>query len=110
MSQWRCEVKSLFDIPASAFTPAPKVVSTVLELRPRNQPKAEADAEVLRKVVAAAFGQRRKMLRASLRQLTRDSERLLKEAGLDPTARAESLTVEEFCALARTLQNWEIAD
>lgn len=104
MSQWRCEVKSLFDIPASAFTPPPKVVSTVIELRPRNKPKAPADPRVLEKVVAAAFGQRRKMLRASLRQLSSDAEQLIKDAGLDPTARAESLTVEDFCALARTLQ------
>jgi 16S rRNA (adenine1518-N6/adenine1519-N6)-dimethyltransferase len=101
MSQWRCEVASLFDVPASAFTPPPKVVSSVLELRPRPRPLADAEPAVLEKVVAAAFGQRRKMLRASLRQLTDNSEVLLEEAGIEPTARPESLCVEEFCALAR---------
>lgn len=104
MSQWRCEVKGLFDIPASAFTPPPQIVSTVVELRPRPRPKAAADAALLETVVAAAFGQRRKMLRASLRQITPDTERLIEEAGLDPTARAEALSIEEFCALARAFQ------
>jgi 16S rRNA (adenine1518-N6/adenine1519-N6)-dimethyltransferase len=104
MSQWRCETSNLFDVPASAFTPPPKVTSTVIGLKPREHPLFSANATVLETVVAAAFGQRRKMIRASLRQLCDDSEGVIKEAGLIPTARAEVLSIEEFCALARAVE------
>ncbi len=105
MCQWCCEVKMLFDVSPRAFTPPPKVTSTVVRFVPREKPLAEADAGILEKVVAAAFGQRRKMLRTALKSLAAEKRRnataLLEEAGIPPTARAEELTVEEFCALAR---------
>jgi 16S rRNA (adenine1518-N6/adenine1519-N6)-dimethyltransferase len=101
-TQWRCEVRLLFDIPPAAFVPAPKVTSTVVRLVPRPVPLCEADPAILAKVVAAAFGQRRKMLRASLRTLAdADAADLCAAAGLDPTARAEEIPIEGFCALAR---------
>ena len=101
MTQWRCRANALFDVPPRAFTPAPKVTSTIIGLEPRPEPLAAARAEVLEAVVAAAFGQRRKMLRSSLKQISADPVALLTGAGLEPTLRAENLTVEEFCALAR---------
>ena len=101
MVQWRCRARALFDLPPRAFTPAPKVTSTVIGLEPRTEPLAPADATRLEAVVAAAFGQRRKMLRSSLRQLSADPVGLLQSAGLEPTLRAENLSVEQFCALAR---------
>ena len=99
--QWRCRVRRLFDIPPRAFTPSPKVTSTLVELTPRAEPLAAADPDALEKVTAAAFGQRRKMLRSSLKTLGTDPEALLAAAGIAPTARAEELSVTEFCALAR---------
>ena len=100
-TQWRCRVRRLFDIQPSAFTPPPNVVSTVVELVPRAEPLAPADPTALERVTAAAFNQRRKMLRSSLKALGVDSETLLGRAGIVPTRRAEELSVEEFCALAR---------
>ena len=101
MTQWRCEVRRLFDLPPRAFTPPPKVTSTVVQLVPRATPLAPAEPAILERVVAAAFGQRRKMLRAALRTLAAEPEPLLLRAGIAPTARAEELSVEQFCALAR---------
>lgn len=101
MAQWRCAVRKQFDLPPRAFVPPPKVVSTVIGLVPHPAPLADADWRSLETVVAAAFGQRRKMLRSSLRTLTADSERLLNEAGIAGTRRAEDLDVAAFCALAR---------
>ncbi|MBT4688613.1 MAG: 16S rRNA (adenine(1518)-N(6)/adenine(1519)-N(6))-dimethyltransferase RsmA [Rhodospirillaceae bacterium] len=101
MVQWRCAATALFDLPPRAFTPAPKVTSTVIGLTPLVEPRAPADAAILERVVAAAFGQRRKMLRASLKQVSSDPLALLAAAGLEPTLRAENLSVEQFCALAR---------
>ncbi len=102
-TQWRAEARALFDVPARAFTPPPKVTSTVVRLTPRQAPLAPAPAKALHDVVKAAFGQRRKMLRASLKAVASDSEALLAAAGIEPTRRAESLAIEEFCALARQL-------
>jgi 16S rRNA (adenine1518-N6/adenine1519-N6)-dimethyltransferase len=99
--QWLCEAKILFDIPPRAFTPAPKVTSSVVRLVPRPAPLAPADRATLERVTAAAFGQRRKMLRSSLRSLGVPIEPLLAAAGIVGTARAEELSVAEFCALAR---------
>ena len=99
--QWRWTATRVFDLPPSAFVPPPKIWSTVVALAPRPAPLGEADPQVLQQVTAAAFGQRRKMLRSSLRTITADSEALLAAAGLDPTARAETIPVEGFCALAR---------
>ncbi|OAN53166.1 16S rRNA (adenine(1518)-N(6)/adenine(1519)-N(6))-dimethyltransferase [Paramagnetospirillum marisnigri] len=102
ITQWRCEVRALFNVDRRAFTPPPAVTSTVAEIVPRATPLAPARFETLERVTAAAFGQRRKMLRSSLRQLG-NAEALLDVAGLPGTARAEEISVEGFCALARAL-------
>ena len=101
--QWLTEPKILFDVAPSAFVPPPKVTSSVVALVPRRVPLAPADKRVLERVTAAAFGQRRKMLRASLKTLGAPVEPLLAAAGIAPTSRAEELSVGEFCALARAL-------
>ncbi len=102
-AQWRAEVRLLFDIGPQAFVPAPKVTSTIVELTPRAKPLAEAEWSKLERVTAAAFNQRRKMLRAALKSLWPDADAKLEQAGIDPTRRAETLSIEEFCALARLL-------
>ena len=102
ITQWLCEVRPLFNIDRRAFTPPPAVTSTVVRLDPRSAPAAPAAFDVLERVTAAAFGQRRKMLRSSLKSLG-DADALLAASGIPPTARAEELPVESFCALARTL-------
>ncbi|MGE0714450.1 MAG: 16S rRNA (adenine(1518)-N(6)/adenine(1519)-N(6))-dimethyltransferase RsmA [Alphaproteobacteria bacterium] len=99
--QWLCRVQRLFDVPPSAFVPPPKVVSSVIGITPCGSPAAPADRALLERVTQAAFGQRRKMLRAALRPL--GGEALLDAAGILPTRRAEELSVAEFCALARAL-------
>jgi len=104
MTQWRAEVEGLFEISPRAFTPPPKVHSRLVRITPRPQPLAPADAKILERVVAAAFGQRRKMLRVSLRQLGPEPERLLAAAAVAPTARAEQLDIEAFCRIARALE------
>jgi 16S rRNA (adenine1518-N6/adenine1519-N6)-dimethyltransferase len=101
--QWLCDARILFDVPPRAFVPPPKVTSTVVALTPRAQPLAPASKEALERVTAAAFGQRRKMLRTSLKALGVPVEPLLLRAEVAPTARAEELSVEEFCALAQPL-------
>ena len=102
LAQWLCEVEPLFEVNPRAFTPPPKVTSTVVRLTPREEPLAPCPFAALEKVTAAAFGQRRKMLRSSLKSLG-DAEALCRAAGLDPTARAETVPVEGFCALARAV-------
>jgi 16S rRNA (adenine1518-N6/adenine1519-N6)-dimethyltransferase len=97
------EAARLFDVAARAFVPPPNVVSTVVRLTPRPTPLCVAPAEAFEAVTAAAFGQRRKMLRTALKSLKVDAEALLAAAGIAPTARAEELPVEAFCALARAL-------
>ena len=99
--QWRAEVRRALTIPARAFTPPPKVDSAVVTLTARTDPEP-ADWHTMERVTAAAFGQRRKMLRASLKPLG-DAEGLLTTAGLRPTARAEEIDVAGFAALARAL-------
>ncbi len=101
--QWLAEPQILFDIPPRAFVPPPKVTSSVVRIVPLNEPLARAEKSTLERVTAAAFGQRRKMLRTSLRTLGIPVEPLLDHAGVAPTARAEELAVVEFCALARVL-------
>ncbi|MGE4065052.1 MAG: 16S rRNA (adenine(1518)-N(6)/adenine(1519)-N(6))-dimethyltransferase RsmA [Rhodospirillaceae bacterium] len=103
LTQWLCDVEQLFHVNPKAFTPPPAVNSTVVKLMPRAAPLAPARRETLERVTAAAFGQRRKMLRQSLKSLGGDGEALCHAAGIAPTARAEVLTVEQFCALARVL-------
>jgi 16S rRNA (adenine1518-N6/adenine1519-N6)-dimethyltransferase len=101
--QWVCEVKLAFDINPRAFTPAPKVTSTVVHLTPRPAPLAPAPREALERLTQAAFGQRRKMLRTSLKAVYPNPEELLAAAGIDATRRGETLSVEEFCRLARMI-------
>lgn len=102
-AQWRCDVRPLFTLPPRAFTPAPKVASTVVELTPRSAPLADADPDILEELVAAAFGQRRKMLRAALKGVFADPQATLTAVGIAPEARAETVSIEGFCALARAL-------
>ena len=99
--QWLAEAHIVFDIPPRAFVPPPKVTSSVVGIVPRPEPLAPATQSELERVTAAAFGRRRKMLRASLKSLGLPVEQLLERAGITPTARGEELTVAEFCALAR---------
>ena len=101
--QWVADARIVFDVPARAFVPPPNVTSSVVNIVPRAEPLAPTDKRALERVTAAAFGQRRKMLRASLKSLGVAAEPLLARAGLPPTARAEELSVGEFCALARAL-------
>jgi len=103
LAQWRCRARIVMDLPPEAFTPPPKVRSAVVHLEALAEPIAPADPAVLSRVVAAAFGQRRKMLRASLRGLAPDIGDRLRAAGVTPTQRAEELSVETFAALAREL-------
>jgi 16S rRNA (adenine1518-N6/adenine1519-N6)-dimethyltransferase len=102
LSQWRAKPKILFDVSPRAFTPPPKVTSSILHIEPLAEPVAPARLSDLEAVTAAGFGHRRKMLRQSLKSLTPDAEALVRAAGLDPTARAENLSVSDFAALART--------
>ncbi|HEV8464957.1 MAG TPA: 16S rRNA (adenine(1518)-N(6)/adenine(1519)-N(6))-dimethyltransferase RsmA [Pseudolabrys sp.] len=99
LAGWRTEAKLLFDVAPSAFVPPPKVTSSVVRLTPRPVPLA-CQSIALQRVTEAAFGQRRKMLRQSLKTLGVDAGALLSEAGIEPTARAEEIPVEGFVALA----------
>jgi len=107
LAQWLCEVRPAFTVPARAFTPPPKVTSTLLRLDPRPRPLCPADAGALQRVCAAAFGQRRKMIRTSLKQLPVDAARLLDAAGIAGELRAEQVDIAGFCALARALEQAE---
>ncbi|MBK0398852.1 16S rRNA (adenine(1518)-N(6)/adenine(1519)-N(6))-dimethyltransferase RsmA [Limibaculum sp. M0105] len=102
LAQWRSSARIVFDVPPSAFVPPPKVTSSVVHIRP-TPPRAEVDPRLLEKVVAAAFSQRRKMLRQSLKSLGTDPLGVLAHAGIDPTRRAETLSIDEFLTLARSV-------
>jgi 16S rRNA (adenine1518-N6/adenine1519-N6)-dimethyltransferase len=104
LANWRAETKILFDISPAAFVPQPKVTSSVVRLIPRPSPEA-CDRRALEQVSAAAFGQRRKMLRQSLKSLSVDPARLAAAAHVDPTRRAETIPVGGFVAMARELSN-----
>ena len=104
LSQWRADPRIVLDLPPEAFTPAPKVSSAVVHLKALPQPRFEADPDVLNKVVAAGFNQRRKMLRSALKALAPDIEDRLLAAGIKPTERAEQVPIEGFCALAREME------
>ncbi len=99
LANWRCETRLMFDVSPSAFVPPPKVTSSVVQLIPRPAPAA-CHARALQRVTAAAFGQRRKMLRQSLKSLGVDPGALLEAAGIEPTARAEEIPVKGFVKLA----------
>ena len=103
LAQWRCEAKIVLTLPPDAFVPAPKVHSAVVHLVALPQPRYPADGKVLERVVAAAFNQRRKMLRSALKGVAPDIEAKLRAAGIEPTRRAEEISLEGFCALAREL-------
>lgn len=100
MCQWAADVKKLFDLPPGAFIPPPKVTSTVVQFTPRTS-REDVPWEALEKVTKAAFSQRRKMLRASLKGFIASPQAVLEAAGIDPERRAESLTVPEFCILTK---------
>ena len=99
LTQWLCATELAFNVDARAFTPPPKVTSTVVTLTPYVEPSFPARFEAIERITAAAFGQRRKMLRASLKSLGLN----LEAHGIDPTRRGETLTVGEFCRLANAL-------
>ncbi len=102
LAQWRAEARIVFDVSPRAFTPPPKVTSAVIHVRPGDQPPGVAPAR-LEAITAAAFAQRRKMLRQSLKAVTADPLSMLAAAGIDPVRRAETLSIAEFVALARAL-------
>ena len=101
LAQWRSVPKRLFDVSRSAFVPPPKIISSVVRLEPLAEPAAPAHLSDLERVTAAAFGQRRKMLRQSLKSLAADAEDRIRAAAIAPTARPEQLSVAEFASLAR---------
>ncbi|UVK53670.1 16S rRNA (adenine(1518)-N(6)/adenine(1519)-N(6))-dimethyltransferase RsmA [Mesorhizobium sp. AR02] len=100
LAGWRTQARIAFDVPPQAFTPPPKVTSSVVHLEPRTTP-LPTDVKKLGRVTEAAFGQRRKMLRQSVKSL--GGEALLERAGIDPTRRAETLSVEEFVRLTNAV-------
>jgi 16S rRNA (adenine1518-N6/adenine1519-N6)-dimethyltransferase len=101
LSQWLCQAHMEFELPPGAFSPPPKVSSSVVTLTPREKPLVDVEMGALEKAMAAAFGQRRKMLRGALKSLNVDPEKLLAAAGIDGTFRAEALDVATLCRLAR---------
>jgi 16S rRNA (adenine1518-N6/adenine1519-N6)-dimethyltransferase len=101
LAQWRADPKIVMTLPPEAFTPAPKVHSAVVHVKRLEGPRFPADFAVLQRITAMAFNQRRKMLRSSLKGLGPDVEAKLLAAGIAPTARAEEIGLEQFCALAR---------
>lgn len=103
LAQWRSDAKIVLSLPPDAFTPPPKVSSAVVHLEALDSPRYPANAATLSRVVAAAFNQRRKMLRAALKGTTPDIEDRLIAAGIKPTERAEQVPLEAFCALAREI-------
>lgn len=104
LAGWRTDAQMLFDISPKAFTPPPKVTSTVVQLTPKEQPE-RCSLPILERVTAAAFGQRRKMLRASLKSIASPAEPLIEKAGLKPTARAEEIDVPGFVRLSNVLED-----
>jgi 16S rRNA (adenine1518-N6/adenine1519-N6)-dimethyltransferase len=103
LAQWRCNAKMVMEISPQAFTPPPKVTSAVVHIERLQEPRFPADQKILERVVATAFNQRRKMLRASLKSLSPQIEVILESVGIIPTQRAEEISLEQFCALSRAL-------
>jgi 16S rRNA (adenine1518-N6/adenine1519-N6)-dimethyltransferase len=106
IAQWRTRTRLLFPIRREAFTPSPAVASALVEFVPIERPQPAVPVMTLGRVTAAAFGQRRKMLRQSLRSLVADPEALLAAAGIEPTLRGEALAVAEFARLAYVIERW----
>lgn len=105
LAQWRSDARIVMELPPQAFTPPPKVHSAVVHLKALPEPRFPADPKTLQMLVAKAFNQRRKMLRASLKGLVPDIEDRLISAGIEPTDRAETVDLERFCRLARLLKS-----
>jgi len=103
LAQWRTDPRIMLTLPPEAFTPAPKIHSAIVHLKKLDEPRYPADAAVLFRLTAAAFNQRRKMLRSSLKGIAPDIEDRLIAAGIPPTDRAEDIPLEGFCALSREL-------
>lgn len=106
LANWRCYTSVAFDVPREAFSPPPKVTSSIVHLEPRLKP-VPCTAAVLERLTAAAFGQRRKMLRSSLKKIFFHAEDTLKSLNIEPTLRAEALDIEGFVALANALETEE---
>jgi 16S rRNA (adenine1518-N6/adenine1519-N6)-dimethyltransferase len=104
ITQWRTTPKILFNLPARAFTPSPKVDSSVAEFVPREHPLEAGSSAALQTVTAAAFGQRRKMIRQSLKSLGQGIEKLLEDLGIDSSLRAEALRVEQYCQISQRIR------
>jgi 16S rRNA (adenine1518-N6/adenine1519-N6)-dimethyltransferase len=100
LAQWRCDAKIVMHLPPEAFTPAPKVHSAVVHLTRLPEPRFPADEAILQRLTAMGFNQRRKMLRSSLKGIGPQIEAQLLEADIPPTARAEEISLEKFCALS----------
>jgi len=103
MSQWRCDTKIAFNVPATAFTPPPKVESALVHFEALKEPKFPAEVEVLEFLVSKAFNQRRKMLRGALKGYFQNVEEGLLSIGVLPTKRAEDITLQEYCAMSKIL-------
>lgn len=103
MVNFLCETKMVFSVSRTVFTPPPKVTSAIVEIIPRPKPLADVEFGKLEKVVAAAFNQRRKMLKSSLKSIFENPEEILKEVGIRPDLRPENLKIEEFCKIAAKL-------
>jgi 16S rRNA (adenine1518-N6/adenine1519-N6)-dimethyltransferase len=104
LCNWRCETRLLFDVNRSAFTPPPKVMSSVVQLIPRSQPSPACGVKALERITAATFGQRRKMLRQSLKAVFAEPVEILQRLGIDPTKRAEEIPVADLARLALELK------
>jgi 16S rRNA (adenine1518-N6/adenine1519-N6)-dimethyltransferase len=104
LTQWRCDARIVMSLPPTAFTPAPKVSSAVVHLVALEHPRFEAKQKVLEKIIAKAFNQRRKMLRSSLKGICPNIESTLERSGIQPTQRAEEISLKKFCALARIIE------
>ena len=103
LSQWKTDAKIVMSLPPEAFSPPPKVNSAVVHFQALAVPRFPAPAKLLSSTVAMAFNQRRKMLRSSLKAAAPNIEQVLRNSGLNPTARAEEISLEQFCALTRQL-------
>jgi 16S rRNA (adenine1518-N6/adenine1519-N6)-dimethyltransferase len=101
LAQWRASPRILFDVDRHAFTPSPNVTSALVRIEPLAGPRAPARLEDIERVTAASFGQRRKMLRQSLKKLAPDAERRIRSSGIDPRSRPQDLAIDQFAALAR---------
>ena len=105
LAGWLTQARILFDVDRQVFVPPPNVTSSIVHVEPRADPLARADPQTLSQVTAAAFGQRRKMLRASLKKICPSPSDILAAADIAETKRAEQLEIEEFCTLARLIDD-----